>query len=204
MTLTCNVKRSNPHPHNYHWWKDGTDIGSGKTHVVKCIQPENHGTYKCTATNTVGIGTSELFIKVACKFHSSFCRVYVRELMMTEKRKWIHRLYPHRKHTKSYFLPPDSPRKTNITKHARVKVGNSLTFYCNTDAYPPPEKYSWYRYNKNKQIDSSLWKSKTTEENNLHLDIVQRADEACYMCNATNGINTGENSEATCIQVLCK
>ncbi len=122
----------------------------------------------------------------------------------TEKRKLIHRLYHHRKHTKSYFFLPDSPRKTSIIKFDQARVGYRLRFQCNTDAYPLPHTYSWYRYNKNKQTDSSLWKNKTTEQNSLYLESVQRADEACYRCSATNSIDTGMKSEEMCIQVLCK
>ncbi|KAI3360573.1 hypothetical protein L3Q82_002441 [Scortum barcoo] len=97
-----------------------------------------------------------------------------------------------------------SPRKTNITKTTnQVKVNQPLTFYCNTHANPQPERYSWYRYSKDKQTDSSLlWKSNSTESNQLHLERVQRADEACYTCNATNRIDTGDNSQPMCIRVL--
>lgn len=79
MTLTCIVKRSKPQPHTYTWFKDGTAFGSGQTCNVEHIEPENSGTYKCTATNTVGSGTSELHITVKCKFHSSLCCVCVSE-----------------------------------------------------------------------------------------------------------------------------
>ncbi|XP_044214764.1 B-cell receptor CD22 isoform X1 [Thunnus albacares] len=96
------------------------------------------------------------------------------------------------------------PRKTNISvpHHTGVKVGHSLTFTCDTDANPVPHKYSWYGYNKNKQIYASQWTSQTTTDNSLHLESVQRADELCYICNATNNINTGEDSRLLCIPVL--
>ncbi|KAK5862001.1 hypothetical protein PBY51_017434 [Eleginops maclovinus] len=101
------------------------------------------------------------------------------------------------------------PRKTNITiskdgikGDSSVGVGRAITFQCNTDANPAPHRYSWYRYKKNKQIDSLQWKSNTTDENKLVVGKVQRADEACYMCNATNNISTGEDSKPQCIQVL--
>ncbi|KAK9514184.1 hypothetical protein VZT92_027669 [Zoarces viviparus] len=96
------------------------------------------------------------------------------------------------------------PWKTTLSiskNDESVGVGKSLTFYCNTEANPAPYRYSWYRYynNNNKQID---WKSNTTTEGQLHLDRVKRTDDACYMCNATNSINTGDNSEPVCIKVL--
>ncbi|XP_067456923.1 B-cell receptor CD22 isoform X3 [Thunnus thynnus] len=96
------------------------------------------------------------------------------------------------------------PRKTNISvpHHTGVKVGHSLTFTCDTDANPVPHKYSWYGYNKNKQIYASQWTSQTTTDNSLHLESVQRADELCYICNATNNIDTGEDSRLLCIPVL--
>ncbi|XP_074508726.1 B-cell receptor CD22 isoform X2 [Sebastes fasciatus] len=167
MTLTCNVKRSNPQPHTYVWFKNGTAIGHEQTHqyVVERIEPEDRGSYACEATNTVDTGQSKP-LEIQVEY---------------------------------------GPRKTNISsskEDKKVKVGYTLTFYCTTDANPTPSGYSWYRYNTNKQIDSSQWKSKTTPENELRLERVQRADEACYTCNATNSIGTGEDSEPVCIQVL--
>ncbi|XP_034554404.1 B-cell receptor CD22 [Notolabrus celidotus] len=100
------------------------------------------------------------------------------------------------------------PRSTNtsILEHTtRVKVGESLTFTCNTDAYPRPSDstgYSWYRYKRIKQVDSSQWKSRSSYGSSLRLERVQRTDEACYICNATNSIGTGDNSMPKCIEVL--
>lgn len=68
MTLNCNVKRSKPEPHNYTWFKDDGQIGHEQTYV-KQMKPEDRGSYTCSATNTVGTGTSEpLVIEVECKF----------------------------------------------------------------------------------------------------------------------------------------
>uniref|UniRef100_A0A3B4U9M5 Ig-like domain-containing protein n=1 Tax=Seriola dumerili TaxID=41447 RepID=A0A3B4U9M5_SERDU len=75
-------------------------------------------------------------------------------------------------------------------------------FTCNTDANPEPHTYSWHRYSQNKQIDSSRWKSSTGHDNSQYLASVQRADEACYTCNATNSIGTGDDSQPVCIDVL--
>lgn len=101
------------------------------------------------------------------------------------------------------FFIPDRPRKTDIQSEKNVKVGNSLTFTCNADANPAPMIYSWYRYNNDKRIDSLQWTS-TTANNKLILDRVQRTDKACYVCNATNKIDSGEDSKPQCIEVLCK
>ncbi|CAK6964279.1 B-cell receptor CD22 [Scomber scombrus] len=101
------------------------------------------------------------------------------------------------------------PRKTDIlipgsvkTNRQSVKVGRSLTVICNTEANPAPNKYSWYRYSENKWTDSLQWTSNTTSNNRLYFESVKRADEACYSCNATNIIGTGDNSESLWIQVL--
>ncbi|XP_010788680.1 B-cell receptor CD22 [Notothenia coriiceps] len=168
LTLTCKVTRSNPQPTTYVWSKNGTSIGQRtQLYVVKRIEPENKGSYTCTATNTVGNGTSDP-LQIIVKY---------------------------------------GPRKTTISNHGikedpNVGVGSSITFQCNTDANPAPTRYSWYRYNKNKRIDSLQWTSRTTDNNTLCLNKVQRSDEACYMCNATNLISTGEDSEPKCIQVM--
>ncbi|XP_054477154.1 B-cell receptor CD22 [Anoplopoma fimbria] len=165
MNLTCNVKRSNPQPLTYVWFKDNKVVDQRtKQYVVERVEPEDSGSYNCKATNAVGNGKSEpLNIEVEY-----------------------------------------GPRKTKIStsEDVRVEVGNRLTFYCNTEANPAPLRYSWYRYNKNEQTDSSQWKFKTTQQKELRLDSVKRADEACYVCNATNRLNTGEDSESVCIEVL--
>ncbi|XP_060905393.1 B-cell receptor CD22 [Labrus mixtus] len=93
-----------------------------------------------------------------------------------------------------------SPRNTHISiseKDTKVKVGQSLTFICITDAYPSPTNYSWYI-----ETDSSQSKSCATDQNSLRLESVNRTNEACYKCNATNDIGTGKNSRPVCIQVL--
>uniref|UniRef100_A0A8C4GEE8 B-cell receptor CD22 n=1 Tax=Dicentrarchus labrax TaxID=13489 RepID=A0A8C4GEE8_DICLA len=77
----------------------------------------------------------------------------------------------------------------------KVKVDSHLTFTCDTDANPGPMKYSWSRDGNSKQIPSSQWEYKTSVENELSLEHVQRTDEACYRCNATNTISTGWDSK---------
>ncbi|XP_026226786.1 B-cell receptor CD22 [Anabas testudineus] len=166
MTLSCNVKRSNPQPKTYKWFKDGVLISGQQNDMINTvIKPEDRGNYKCQAINSVGAGTSKpLEIKV--EYH---------------------------------------PRRTTLStseSDSRVKIEHSLRFTCNTDAYPPPTTYSWYRYSVNKKADSSQWTSTTTHRNVLQLEKVQKTDEACYMCNATNSIDTGENSDEVCIRVL--
>lgn len=201
MILMCNVKRSHPHPHSYGWLKNEKMIDGNTNRYHKRIEPDDSGSYACTASNIAGGTTSDpLNISVLCKFHSFLYCMHVRELMH-------HRLYHHRRHAKTIFFLPDRPRKTNISiseRDNKVKVGSRLTFSCDTDANPAPMTYSWYRYNNDKQIDLPQWKSRTTNSNTLSLEHVQRTDDACYKCNATNIINTGDNSEKECIRVLCK
>uniref|UniRef100_A0A3Q4BHN7 Ig-like domain-containing protein n=1 Tax=Mola mola TaxID=94237 RepID=A0A3Q4BHN7_MOLML len=110
-------------------------------------------------------------------------------------------------HTKTNYFLLDGPRRTNISSSVNVsgvKAGYRLTLFCNTDANPAPMTYSWYRYSNNKLIEPSQWKSKTTNDSKLSFEHVQRTDEACYMCNATNIIRIGENSRPVCITVQCK
>ncbi|XP_030014116.1 B-cell receptor CD22 isoform X2 [Sphaeramia orbicularis] len=95
------------------------------------------------------------------------------------------------------------PRNTSIIiEPQKVRKGERLTFTCKTDANPTPGTYTWYRYSNNTHLDSSLWKSKTTNENSLLLEKVQVDDEACYMCNATNSVDPGDNSQPGCVDVL--
>ncbi|KAL6109578.1 siglec1 [Pungitius sinensis] len=167
MTLTCHVKRSNPRPHTFSWFKDGKNLGKKPTerYVIEGVEPEDAGDYKCSAINVRGEGTSEPF------------RVQVQY----------------------------GPRNTTISIREgdkRVRNGKSLTFYCQTEANPDPLGYSWYRDNETKETDSSRWESGTTRDNKLKLVTVKRTDEGCYTCKATNRINTGEQSEPVCIEVL--
>uniref|UniRef100_A0A3P8RZA3 B-cell receptor CD22 n=1 Tax=Amphiprion percula TaxID=161767 RepID=A0A3P8RZA3_AMPPE len=58
VTLTCNVKRSNPWNVRFSWAKDGKWVGRDRT-FVRNIQPKDSGNYTCTATNDAGPGTSK-------------------------------------------------------------------------------------------------------------------------------------------------
>ncbi|XP_065327790.1 hemicentin-1 [Pelmatolapia mariae] len=158
VTFTCSVKRSNPQPHSFAWLKDKTHIDSKQETVVKNIQPEDSGTYKCSAENTVGSGSKTLQLTVEYK-----------------------------------------PRKTSISIHqTSVKINTSATFTCLTDAYPAPSSYSWFHY---KQTDLSQ-KKMLMDFRTLHLEKVKRADEGCYICNASNSIDTGDTSKPVCIEVM--
>ncbi|KAK2844927.1 hypothetical protein Q5P01_011586 [Channa striata] len=163
VSFTCAVKRSNPQPDTYTWQKDGANTQHLQTYVVNRMKPEDSGSYTCTATNTVGTGTSPA-LQINVKYR---------------------------------------PRKTNLLiVPSNARLGQPFSFTCNTDAYPPPLKYSWYRYNNNKHFDSSQWTSRTTATNVLKLEQVQREDEGIYKCNATNEIGTGDDSKEENIQVL--
>ncbi|XP_025766976.1 B-cell receptor CD22 isoform X3 [Oreochromis niloticus] len=92
------------------------------------------------------------------------------------------------------------PRKTNISIYqTRVKINTAAKFTCLTDANPAPSSYSWFHY---KQTDPSRKKMLMVFEKTLHLEIVQRADEGCYICNASNSIDKGDTSKPVCIDVL--
>ncbi|XP_034030043.1 B-cell receptor CD22 [Thalassophryne amazonica] len=95
------------------------------------------------------------------------------------------------------------PRKTNISIKGtsiisstnNVKVNSYLAIICNTDAHPAPFKYQW-------NCDSEHQCTNVTSENSLVFHHVQRTDEMCYTCTATNNINTGNRSNPFCIRVL--
>ncbi|CAN9513880.1 unnamed protein product [Ophioblennius macclurei] len=93
------------------------------------------------------------------------------------------------------------PRNTRISlqnmEGTHVRLNNRLTMTCETDAHPTPW-FSWYRY---QQTESSKLTFMSNQKS-LTLDKVQRADEACYTCNTTNSIDTGDVSEPLCIRVL--
>lgn len=73
LTLTCNVKRSNPKPDSYRWWKNRKQVSqihmSQSTYHLGQVEPEDSGSYKCTATNSEGTGTSNsINVQVQRKF----------------------------------------------------------------------------------------------------------------------------------------
>ncbi|XP_037532723.1 B-cell receptor CD22 [Nematolebias whitei] len=78
----------------------------------------------------------------------------------------------------------------------KVKLNSCLRLTCNTEAHPEPE-YSWYSY---REPNRSNWKW-MGKEKILTLNPVQKEDEACYECNATNSVGRGK-SPPKCIQVL--
>uniref|UniRef100_A0A3Q2QE56 Ig-like domain-containing protein n=1 Tax=Fundulus heteroclitus TaxID=8078 RepID=A0A3Q2QE56_FUNHE len=75
-------------------------------------------------------------------------------------------------------------------KDDNVKVNSFLTFTCDTKANPEPW-FSWYHY---KQSDPSNWTSLINKKL-LTFKSIQRTDEGCYICNASNKIGNGETSQ---------
>ncbi|MEQ2250856.1 hypothetical protein ILYODFUR_005131 [Ilyodon furcidens] len=65
----------------------------------------------------------------------------------------------------------------------KVKANSLVKFTCNTRANPVPW-YSWFSY---KQSDPSNW-TLLGSEKDLILERVQRKDEGCYICNASNQV----------------
>ncbi|XP_054638688.1 B-cell receptor CD22-like isoform X4 [Dunckerocampus dactyliophorus] len=97
------------------------------------------------------------------------------------------------------------PRKTKVlvsgSDSTHIKVNTPLVLKCQTDANPAANKYSWSLHSQNKKTSWSSWPSEVTADI-LRVSSVQRRHEACYVCNATNRIASGDNSQALCIQVL--
>lgn len=206
MILTCTVTRSKPEPRSYTWYKDKKQIKEGQTFVVARVTPEDGGSYICKATNNVGTGTSaEHKIQVRCK---SLQLNYLCFLMMPWRSQYdcVFFFNP-QQHTKTYVLFPDSPRKAQISigpNKIQVKVGEPLTLTCSAKAFPLPSRFSWYSYHTERNRDHSQRMPSPLNQKSLYFRRVERSDDACYVCNATNDMGTGENSEPMCIQVLCK
>ncbi|RVE63054.1 hypothetical protein OJAV_G00162970 [Oryzias javanicus] len=105
-------------------------------------------------------------------------------------------------YSKEYHLDVQfKPRSTMFLLGAdkyKTKLNSNISFVCHTIANPKP-LYSWYYY---KKTDPSDWTILAGNERELELKPVQREDEACYVCNATNTIGAGSHSQPACIQVL--
>uniref|UniRef100_A0A3B5LI54 Ig-like domain-containing protein n=1 Tax=Xiphophorus couchianus TaxID=32473 RepID=A0A3B5LI54_9TELE len=78
IKLVCYVKRSNPQPTEFTWYKDNY-VWSRKEYVFSSIKPEDSGTYKCIAKNSVGSGRSNpLKLNVQCEFYSFNCTLILK------------------------------------------------------------------------------------------------------------------------------
>ncbi|XP_036067208.1 B-cell receptor CD22-like [Oryzias melastigma] len=91
------------------------------------------------------------------------------------------------------------PRNIRISSQGlhnnRVKINTSVSFTCNAAANPPPQ-FSWYKQSEGKP------KILITDQKVFNISRVQRTDEACYVCSASNILGQGNGS--TCIQFLCE
>ncbi|KAF6735195.1 Hemicentin-1, partial [Oryzias melastigma] len=89
------------------------------------------------------------------------------------------------------------PRNINISisglHNNRVKINTSFSFTCNAAANPPPQ-FSWYKQSEGRP------KILITDRKVFNISRVQRTDEACYVCSASNTL--GQGNDSTCIEVL--
>uniref|UniRef100_A0A8C6WIJ7 Ig-like domain-containing protein n=1 Tax=Neogobius melanostomus TaxID=47308 RepID=A0A8C6WIJ7_9GOBI len=71
LTLTCDVLQSNPPPFSFTWFKDDQKLSTEQETYSKTLQPEDRGSYSCSAQNTVSTARSgPLQIQVQCEFRS--------------------------------------------------------------------------------------------------------------------------------------
>ena len=78
FTLNCTDTAGNPPP-LFTWFRDDTNITSSPQYTVtnptdrisilsvNGVQPEEAGTYKCSANNGVGKDTTETVVRIRCK-----------------------------------------------------------------------------------------------------------------------------------------
>ncbi|XP_078788892.1 B-cell receptor CD22-like [Oryzias latipes] len=76
-----------------------------------------------------------------------------------------------------------------------VKINSSVSLTCNAAANPQPQ-FSWYKQSEGRQ------KISITDQRVLNISRVQRTDEECYVCTASNTLGQGKDSSPSCIQVL--
>ncbi|KFM02610.1 Sialoadhesin, partial [Aptenodytes forsteri] len=58
VSLTCEVTSSYPPVSTYHWYKDGTAIGSERILTFRGVRREDYGQYHCEAKNAIGAGVA--------------------------------------------------------------------------------------------------------------------------------------------------
>ncbi|KAM9782771.1 LOW QUALITY PROTEIN: B-cell receptor CD22-like [Neosynchiropus ocellatus] len=92
------------------------------------------------------------------------------------------------------------PRNTRVQVpsglNGRVSAGKELRLTCATDAYPAANSFSWFHASQTplshyRNIDGG---------STMTIEKVQRADEGCYKCSATNSIGT-DYSGPQCFKV---
>ncbi|XP_077424040.1 B-cell receptor CD22-like isoform X2 [Vanacampus margaritifer] len=113
LILSCLVRRGNPWPNTFTWYKDDKPISTQNDHqyiVLSPVPPKYKGRYKCVAYNTAYgdmKGTSsQLFIDVE-------------------------------------YRPQKVSLSIMGSASTEVKAGASVKLQCTTDANPEPDEYVW-------------------------------------------------------------
>ncbi|KAM9782773.1 B-cell receptor CD22-like [Neosynchiropus ocellatus] len=94
------------------------------------------------------------------------------------------------------------PRNTTVQVpsglNGRVSAGKELRLTCVTDAYPAADPFSWL-HGSSRQTPLSHYRH-IGWGSTMTIKKVQRADDGCYVCSATNSIGTG-HSARQCFKV---
>ncbi|XP_053700127.1 B-cell receptor CD22-like isoform X2 [Synchiropus splendidus] len=94
------------------------------------------------------------------------------------------------------------PKNTRIQVpsglNGRVSAGKELRLTCVTEASPAAHSFSWLHGSSRHTPLSHYWH--IDSRNTMTIKNVQRSDEGCYMCSATNSIGT-DYSAPQCFQV---
>ncbi|CAG6014511.1 unnamed protein product [Menidia menidia] len=195
VTLTCSAK-GNPKV-TFSWFKTGQAgiLYTGPEWKITYIKESHSGSYYCSAVNELGIkNSSQIEVNVLYK-----PEVEVKDSgRYTCKAKNTIAEGQSTSYDLKVYYKPRSIISIRGAHNNQVKVDDSVTLTCDTQAYPDPWLF-WFMF---KRSDSSLWTPLTTSSRTLKLEPVQRVDEGCYICNATNSIGPGDNSEPVCINVL--
>lgn len=64
MILECVVKRSNPYPFRYRWYKNNTDLTHSGSRYRKTLEQRDNGFYACAADNSAGSSRSSQPVKI--------------------------------------------------------------------------------------------------------------------------------------------
>ncbi|XP_053700136.1 B-cell receptor CD22-like [Synchiropus splendidus] len=94
------------------------------------------------------------------------------------------------------------PRNTRVQVpsglNGRVSAGKELRLTCVTEASPAAHSFSWL-HGSSRHTPLSQYQSKY-QGSTMTIETVQRSDEGCYVCSATNSIGT-DHSAPQCFQV---
>ncbi|XP_019330510.1 PREDICTED: sialoadhesin [Aptenodytes forsteri] len=196
VSLTCEVTSSYPPVSTYHWYKDGTAIGSERILTFRGVRREDYGQYHCEAKNAIGAGVAPtVTLYVFCKCQGSSLAAGVaprggggiagggagpqeREGVYPASPGWGGQGLAPRWPAILNMLPSPSAAEILVSPAAEVQEGTATTLSCDVPGREGQDlNYTWYK--------NSAWLKEGTVHT-LLFHHVAASDTGYYSCKVTN------------------